>query len=239
VESGSTRFGTEREVLFASIIVMASEQGREVRRTWLRDLLWPDAPDESSRHCLRQMVYKMRRSGLRVQSTSDTLTLPLDAAEADFAPFLVGADQSDQAQLAAMSIHGSFLPGFVPQFSTPLSQWIEHQRLTIHGRIRRLLLRTLQRRRNEGDWDAVESLARQCLVVDQLNEEATLALAEVLALGGSKATAVSLLDRYVADVGPVSRELTIPAAVLRRRIAERPVGRMPEMATEGVFVGRS
>ena len=42
----------------------------------------------------------------------------------------------------------------------------------------------------------------------------------MLAIGGAKAQAVRLLDRYIADVGSASPDLKLPATILRRRISE-------------------
>src|SRR6202012_5911022 len=71
------------------------------------------------------------------------------------------------------------------------------------------------------DWKQTELAARACLSVDPLNGRATIALAEVLAIGGSATKATELLDRYDSEVGADSRKMALPISALRKRIAER------------------
>jgi len=87
----------------------------------------------------------------------------------------------------------------------------------------------------------VETLARKCLQLDPLNEEATLALAESTALTGSKRAALAILDGYMEELGGsgvASGDLRLPAAVLRKRIAERLHPPTSLAIAEGCFVGR-
>ena len=72
---------------------------------------------------------------------------------------------------------------------------------------------------------------------DPLNEEATLALAEATALNGSKASAVAILDHFIAELNAGPRDIRIPASVLRRRIAER-LAAPYSASAEACFVGR-
>jgi hypothetical protein len=78
------------------------------------------------------------------------------------------------------------------------------------------------------------------LALDPLNEPATVALAEMLFLGGSKAAATQLLDGYMKEVGRIYPDLSEPVRILRRRMnqtqestpgrfAPRFVGRTEEM----------
>src|SRR5699024_4806577 len=89
---------------------------------------------------------------------------------------------------------GEFLAGYAPRFSAPFAAWVEEQRGVVHARLRRALLSLLADERRRGNWGLVETLARKCLLVDPLNEEATMALAEATALSGSKRAALQLLD---------------------------------------------
>jgi len=75
--------------------------------------------------------------------------------------------------------------------------------------------------RKEGRWDDLQQLAERVLTSDSLNEEATLALAESIAMSGSKALAIGLLDKFVEDLGGDAHALSLPATVLRRRISEQ------------------
>src|ERR671922_149334 len=114
----------------------------------------------------------------------------------------------------------------------------------------RVLVSAIAARKSRGEWAHVERLAHQCLTIDPLNEEATLALAEAAALHGGKVEAVGILDRYLREMGPCARELRLPAVALRRRISEPEcefplspplhvpfVGRGAEMATLTAALG--
>jgi ATP-dependent Clp protease ATP-binding subunit ClpA len=91
--------------------------------------------------------------------------------------------------------------------------------------------------RGRGRYADVERLCRFCLRLDPLNEEATLALAEAVALAGGKAEAVGLIDRYAGEIGGYQSELRVPASLLRERISDRLI-RRNQAAVELPMVGR-
>jgi hypothetical protein len=66
--------------------------------------------------------------------------------------------------------------------------------------LRALLVRQIQEIRSRKDYRALAPVAKACLALDPLNEEATLAAAESLAAVGAKADALHVFDRYIADV---------------------------------------
>ena len=131
----------------------------------------------------------------------------------------------------------TFLPGYVPSFSAAYCEWVDRARDEVHARLRPFLLTRLANLRARGKWTDMDTAARQCLQVDPLNEEATLALAEATALGGNKAVAVQILDRFLRDLESGPREIRVPANLLRKRITER----LPEPyagSADACFVGR-
>src|ERR1041385_7000313 len=95
----------------------------------------------------------------------------------------------------------------------------------------------MSRARDGGGWSGAGRAARGGLAVEPLNEEATLGLAEMLAIAGSKAKALSFLDRYIEDVDGSSADLRVPATVVRRRISERFPERAPGRM-QSPFLGR-
>src|SRR5204863_5150666 len=72
-----------------------------------------------------------------------------------------------------------------------------------------------------------------------VNEHATLALAETLRIGGSRAAALRVLDSYLDDVGDGPPELRTPAVILRKRISERLREAAHSTQAEARFVGRA
>src|SRR5207253_1122605 len=107
---------------------------------------------------------------------------------------------------------GGYLPGYTPTFSRIFLEWIEAHRAAATARMLRVLVGRLAEARASGDLARAESTARACLGLDPLNEEATLVLAEQLALSGSKREAVGMLDRLMTDLGPPGA-ITLPATV--------------------------
>jgi hypothetical protein len=97
---------------------------------------------------------------------------------------------------------------------------VEGQRERVNAVLRRQLVSGITTLRAAGDWPATQALAQRCLELDPLNEEATLALAEAMAMDGSKARAIMLIERYMNEVGPRSKELYLPATTLKKRISE-------------------
>ncbi|MEO7368254.1 MAG: AAA family ATPase, partial [Gemmatimonadaceae bacterium] len=83
----------------------------------------------------------------------------------------------------------------------------------------------------------VEQLARKLLEVSPWNEEATLALAEAMAMRGEKLAGVMVLDTYLAEVGRDQGDLRVSALTLRRRITDRmapgPQNALPDVAMVG------
>jgi tetratricopeptide (TPR) repeat protein len=159
--------------------------------------------------------------------------LPRDRVKADFHRFLAPRERTAE-DLAELS--RGFLSSFVPTFSALLAEWLEYRRSEVLARIRRTLTTELIQHRADARWTACEQTARALLALDPFNEEATLALAEVMAIGGSKIEAVRLLDSYLSEVGPHDRAMRVPAGVLRRRIVDRLPDAPPNCGTG--FVGR-
>lgn len=212
---------------FAFLLILTAEPGRRVPRGQLQELLFPGVSDRNARHALRELVYQLRRSGALVETDKAGVGLAAGAVRSDYSE-VIGAKELTASQVRA--VEGGLLPGYAPDHSEALVEWYEGFRTRLVVDLCRRLVREIHRAKQEGDWEATELAARACLALDQLHEEATLSLAEVYAIGGSKQTALDLLEKYEMEVGP-SNGLRLPAATLSRRIAERlpaaPPARMP------------
>jgi DNA-binding SARP family transcriptional activator len=235
--------GPDAEMVFAALLLLAVEPGRRIGRAELLGMLWPDAPGSRAAHCLRQTIYRIRTLNVPLEADRTHLTLPPDCVDCDV-DALLRMHRADDVERVADRIGGPFLPGYAPTFSDPLRDWVERHRDLVAAAARRVLVSAIAARKSRGEWAHVERLAHLCLAIDPLNEDATLALAEAAALHGGKAEAMSILDRYLREMGPTARELRLPAMALRRRIAEPElefplapplhvpfVGRTAEMAT--------
>jgi DNA-binding SARP family transcriptional activator/tetratricopeptide (TPR) repeat protein len=224
IDAGKTRVTPNSARTFALLLHLSAESGRRVSRVVLRDLLFPKQNEKNARHSLRELVYQLRQRGVDLDADSDGVLLPAESVRSDYAE-IVQNGLSDAQRLKA--IESGFLPGYAPTHSEAYTEWLEGYRARAMFELCKTLLKEISRARGGGDWMMTERAARACLALDPLNEEATLALAEILAVGGAKAQALGLLDRYLEEVGPRARGVTLPVGVLRRRISERLPGTCP------------
>jgi DNA-binding SARP family transcriptional activator/tetratricopeptide (TPR) repeat protein len=204
---------------FALLLHLSAEAGRRVSRNALQELIFPEKDASHAKHSLRELIYQLRQVGVEFAADSGSITLAPSSVHVDHVALTSDAFVDDAGVAAAA---GGFLPGYAPDHSEAFSEWLDAYRARTTFDLSKALLREVGRAKGVGDWAATERASRACLVLDPLNEEATLALAEMLAIGGSKARAVRLLDGYMAEVSSPTRDLQLPAAVLKRRISESP-----------------
>ncbi len=235
IEIGERRIAPDAEIVFAILLSLSFELGAKIPRERLRRLLWPGLSEKRELQCLRQALYKVRQyPGIPIDISPTHVSLRREAVETDFAALLEPGWQKLFLNLAPPA--GEFLPGYTPTFSEPFAEWIVNQRDLVDSRVRLALAAAIAEQRAAGAWGTVAELARRCLQVDPLNENATLALAESIAMAGKRSDAIAVLDDYLIEVGPT--QLAQPASTLRQRIAER-LSTEPYLRTsEGIFVGR-
>ena len=238
IEVGERRVGPEAGHVFGLLLYLCVERGKHVGRGTLVEHFWPGASDEKGRHCLRQTLYKVRLLGAPAESTPSHVELDPAAVTGDFLQLAEGGRVDVERLRVGGASFGEFLPGYAPAFSPAFADWLEAKRDFVHSQVRRALSNALVECRSAHRWADVDAVARHCLQLDPLNEEATLALAEATALTGSKAQALSMLDRFVAELGPDAGDIRLPATLLRKRIAERLPTRHYSAASEALFVGR-
>ncbi|HUX33306.1 MAG TPA: AAA family ATPase [Gemmatimonadaceae bacterium] len=198
-------------------------------------MLFPGQGARTAAHNLRQLLYRVRRLGAAVEADEHEVMLAAGDVTDDFTALCDGVSIESEA---AKAVAGGVLPGYAPTFSRPFGRWVETQRTRIGHDLNRVLVAQLSNLRSGGRWRDLEPIASACLALDPLNEEATLALAESLALNGQKARAVQLLDAYIEEIGPYGADLRIPAHVLRTRISEHVPAPRYRRLGPGPFVGR-
>ncbi|MEQ1689991.1 MAG: AAA family ATPase [Gemmatimonas sp.] len=234
---GEVRLSAAAGTLFSLLVRLSGTPGMMLSRDVLRRTLWPEQEDVRQRANLRQALYKLRGSGVRVSMQGDVVILDEAQVVRSFSRERT-AEAFERDVTLGHEPFGPFLPGFVvpwPEFQ----EWIDVQREAVHADVRRVLIEQLRRRRDRADWGGADALARWLLQFDPLNEEATLTIAECTALSGSKTEAVAILDRYLAELGPTAGDIRLPATMLRKRIVEPASrGRLSFAPTERHFVGR-
>lgn len=211
---------------------------RGASRDDLIEYIWSAEGNAHRRNVLRQLVYKLRRLGARIDEDGGVLYLAPQSVVGDLID-LQRPDWPETAGDEALLASGSLLPGFHPEPGSPLATWYEGIANHVTGQRRRGILHRLSTARREARWHDVARFTDALLAIDPLNEEATLARAESLALHGSKRDAVALLERYREEMGLAPADLTLPADRLDRRIRALR-DRHPQHHESNVpFVGRA
>lgn len=236
IYTDATRLTPESELQFGLTLYLCANAGRGLLRDEMAHVFWPGQPSEPARHCLRQALYRLRGLGVPVSSGARVTMLEERYVEADYLPLVAeGAPASVYVRVRDVSV----LPGYIPRFSRPFAEWLEAFRNEVASRVRRGLVRAIADARARGRYSLVEELARRCLAIDPLNEEATLALAEATALAGNKLEAVRMIERYIEEIGSRQAELRLAPSLLRRRVSEVLVARERErIPVELPLVGR-
>jgi DNA-binding SARP family transcriptional activator len=219
VLAGEHRITPDSAMLFALALYLSVSAGQRVQRSRLLDLFWPDASDGCRRHALRQLLYRLRRCGFPLSLDGEELLVAEEVVESDLRRVLASRwpDEASQEDVQAAA---SVLPGYDPPMPEFYRAWLDELRSRVNSQYRRALLRQIGTARRDGRWHDVNEWARRCLEVDPLNEEATLAHAEAIAMSGSKAQALQIIDQYLNDLGDRHRVIGLPAKVLRRRVSE-------------------
>ena len=216
-EVGDHRVTPDADVLFALLLVLTCSAGQPVTRAELLELLWPDSDVSAARHRLRQALYQLRKLGAPIVTPDSVVNLREADVEVDFV-----ACRNDRQRLADSVMEArrlDVLPYYAPTFSGRFARWVESERDRVRASLRRLLLELIAEKRAKHVLSEVIPLSRACLDLDPLNPEATVALAEALAVQGENAEALSVLDEYLDDLGrpaDAARQL----GELRRRIVE-------------------
>ena len=239
---GATQITTPRaviepsaELVFATALYLLLERRDVTPRRLLHEMLWPDASDETGSHRLRQTLFKLRKLGFPVESEGKSrLQLVATQVMIDYEEADLITTSSDFDQRLGQPI----LAGFEPLFSWRYAEWLDRRKAKITTHLTRVLLATIGRFRLAGNWSSVETLSRSLLQYSSDNEEATLALAEALAMRGDKIQGVKVLDNYLSDIGNGPSDLRLSATLMRRRIADRMPPRDHDVSGETPLFGR-
>ena len=235
IDTGVATLTPSQEMVFAAALYLILERGKRVSRARLSALLWPRVADKARAHRLRQTILQLKKLGLTVWADRDVLQLEKDCAQSDVDNF------SDQVVIVSERPGFlEFLPGYNPGFSEPFRDWVDTVRQQAHSALTQTLLCMLRVARDSGSWTDVELISGHCLTLDAYNEAAVLACAEAYAMRGQKATAVSMLDRYIQELAPRNPTLALPATILRKRVLQHTTQTPTNayVANEPNFVGR-
>ncbi len=215
IKIGTKEVRPTSPMVFAALLYLCVERGRRVPRAALQELLFPDVDERSGAHSLRQLLYKLRQLGVPLDS--DAVSVRIATAPSIDFETLCGAELLQSAAAGRLD----FLPGFGERISSAFEEWLDGCRSTAVARIRETLVGALSDPSLRVDYSRTRRICESILSIDAFNEQATLRLAEALALSGQRHDAMQLLDAYEAELGAPNRPARFPAA-LRQRIFESP-----------------
>jgi DNA-binding SARP family transcriptional activator len=226
------------EALFALAFYLTTRAGERLSREEVLEVFWPEGADESRRHAMRQMMYRLRQKGFELNEEGEFLRLDPARVDSDLRQCLE-ADWVERASAPEVEAALALGPTFSTRLAAPFLDWFDGVRSAVAAQHRKAAQKQITQARREGRWEDVEQWSQAVLRTDPLNEEATLARAESAAMAGSKVQALEILDTYLAEIGEVAPELGKPAVVLRKRIAERRADWSHKGPREVRLVGRS
>jgi DNA-binding SARP family transcriptional activator len=237
LDAGGVAVTPSAGTMFSLLVRVVHAPAMAVPRELLLDALWPGLSPARQGANLRQVLYRIRQLGLRVELAASEVVIDPDQVVRTFAIERTVERYVEDVERGREPF-GAFLPGFTPPHDD-LVEWVEAERGRVHAEVRRVLIGEMRARKGRAEWAGAEGLARAVLQLDPLNEDAVHVLAECLWLAGARAEALGLLDRYVADLGPGAGELRLPTLKLRRRMTEPPSRPPLSFApTERHFLGR-
>jgi DNA-binding SARP family transcriptional activator/tetratricopeptide (TPR) repeat protein len=223
------------EVVFAAALYLILERKERTARRRLQQLLWPGSRPDRAAHRLRQTIFKLRRAGLPVEADGKScIFLDARTVTTDFDAF----ERTSGVQPAVETLAVPLFAAFEAKFSADFAEWLDGQKAAIGSSLTRVLLGMIGRFRIGGDWQAVEKHSRALLLHAPDNEEATLALAESLAMRGDKIQGVRVLENYLTDIGRGPSDLRLSASTMRKRIIDRMPPRATDLAAEVPLLGR-
>lgn len=234
---GTRRIGMSTEALFALALYLTTRAGERVPREDVLETFWPGGEEESRRHAMRQMLYRLRQKGFAFDEDGDTLRLDPAKVESDLRTCLEPS-WPESATPAGVDAALSLGPTFSTRLPRPFLEWFDGVRTDVSHQARKAAMQLIATSRSQGRWADLDRWAKAVLAIDPLNEEATLARAEAAAMSGAKNLALEILDGYLAEIGDVDSSVGKPAQQLRKRIAERRASWIPTGPREVALIGR-
>jgi predicted ATPase/DNA-binding SARP family transcriptional activator len=179
------RVRSRKEHWMLALLVL--RHGREVRRDWLAETLWPDSRIDQSRAYLRLSLYLLKQAlgsqAARLQSpTVHSLRLDLDDADVDVIAFDAAIARGDPASLhTAVSLYkGPLLEGCS-------ETWAENEQHTREQNFLLALEQLADSERALGRLREASMLLHRLIRQDPLRESAHRALMQILADSGDYA----------------------------------------------------
>src|SRR6266540_643748 len=202
------------EKVRALLAYLAVEADHAHHREALIGLLWPDSPEETARHNLRQALFNLRlalgdhtakppyllisRDAIQFNQESDS-SLDLASFNNCFSLWKKAKGEESTAPSTLLSrleemvslYRGEFLQHFYMADSTEFENWIVVQRETSRQQAMEVLSYLSNEHALHGDYQAARHYAGRQLELDPWREEAHYQIMHVLGLDGQRTAALA------------------------------------------------
>lgn len=224
----------------ALLAYLAVEADRPHRRETLVGLLWPDCPEQTARHNLRQALYNLRQAIGDHSARVPYLLISRDAIQfnqasdysLDLAQFNMyyakGKNLSQGSEDSSMRAayleemvklyRGEFLQQFFLEDSAEFEQWTLVQRENLHQRVFDAFSFLANYYEQHGDFQAMRRHASRQLELDPWREEAHCQMMRALALDGQRSAA---LAQYETCRRILAEELGVEPSAKTRKLYEQ------------------
>jgi predicted ATPase/DNA-binding SARP family transcriptional activator len=196
----------------ALLVYLAVESDCSHSREALMGLLWPDSPEETARHSLRQALFSLRlalgdhtakspyllvsRDSIQFNLESD-YSLDLEKFKRYFDTWERNREKPENQSLIPQLeemvslYHGEFLQHFYVRDSTEFEDWIVVRREALRQRLMDALIVLANYYERREEFEAARRYASRQLELDPWREDAHLQLMRVLAISGERSTALA------------------------------------------------
>lgn len=269
VHGGAPVVGFDSDRVRALLVYLAVESGRAHRRESLAALLWPDEPEETALHRLRQALSNLRALlGDRDGATPALLVTRADirlnpgrglrSDLASFAALLAACDAhphrhrercrpcAARLERAAGLVGGVFLGGLGSRGSEPFAEWAGARADRLHEQACAVLLAVAADHERWGEPERALGYARRALELEAWREAAHRAAMRCLAHVGDRAGALRqyrTCERVLAEelaIEPEPETRALRDAIERGAFPTTPnQPSRPASAQRTPFVGRA
>ncbi|MEP6729283.1 MAG: AAA family ATPase [bacterium] len=205
--------------LFAVLLILAGRREGQLSRNDLQKLLFePNVAPEQASHNLRQLLYRVRRLGIRVDEGSSGLSLA-DVHVCD--PLQETIDLGAPGRARQSPAAYRVLPIYAPRLPKSFAHWVDDFADCLNGQLRSLLLEDLEQARASHSWADALTLCDSLTHIDPCNAVLLRSRAEALAMLGRRRDALAVLDQFLQE--NTDDDCAVKAArVLRTRIEKSP-----------------